>query len=99
MVATTFGSNIYDATKRLDAAVDALENLLGPHLSDIQAGESVGALKERIRLLTEERDQLARELEDSRRRARRLETANDEVSGRLESLMTSLKQDLTASPN
>ncbi|MFD0986498.1 DUF4164 family protein [Methyloligella solikamskensis] len=95
----SFGSNISDATKRLDDAVDALENLLGPHLSDIEAGESVNTLKEHIKTLTEERDQLAQELEEARARARRLESANDEVSGRLESLMTSLKQDLAASPS
>ncbi len=98
MVAS-FGSNINDATKRLDAAVDAIEDLLGPTLSGVEAGESVNTLKEHIKTLTEERDRLARELEEARARARRLESANDEVSGRLESLMTSLKQDLAASPS
>ncbi|WP_169822952.1 DUF4164 family protein [Methyloligella halotolerans] len=94
-----FGSNINEATKRLDEAVDALETLLGPHLSDIEAGDSVNELKEHIKALAEERDQLASELEEARTRVRRLESANDEVSGRIESLMTSLKQDLTASPS
>ncbi len=98
MVAS-FGSNINDATKRLDAAVDALEDLLGPTLIGAETGESIDALKEHIKTLTEERDRLAKELEEARARSRRLESANDEVSGRLESLMTSLKQDLTASPS
>lgn len=93
-----YGSNISDATRRLDAAVDALEDLLGPHLGSIEGVKSVDALKEQIRVLTDERDRLARELEDLRRRARQLESANDEVSGRLDTLMTSLKQDLAVTP-
>jgi chromosome segregation ATPase len=83
-------TNLREATKRLDAAVDALEDLLKSQLTEEDEGETLGSLRERIRLLTEERDQLLLELETLRVRTRRLESANDEVAGRLDVLMTSI---------
>lgn len=94
MVTLSRTDNINEATKRLDAALDALETLIGPHVDEIRQGETVGALRERLRLMTEERDQLLIELDQLRARTHRLESANDEVSGRLEALRTSLADNL-----
>lgn len=48
-------------------------------------------LKEQFRALTDERNRLAAELDAERVRARRLEAANNEVSGRLEAVMGTLR--------
>jgi chromosome segregation ATPase len=79
---------VQQAARRLDAAVDKLSESLNEFVEDIQA---VAALREQIRSLTEERDRLLNELEIERNRARRLEAANDEVSGRLQALSGTLK--------
>ena len=86
-----------DALHRLDAAVDNLES----HLKQALAGDgdvSVAALKEELRFLTEERDQLLADLEAERTRVRRLKAANDEVSGRLKVVMGTLKDMIPAMP-
>jgi len=79
---------VQQAATRLEAAVEALAKSLNEFLEDIQ---SIGALKEQVRTLRNERDRLVKELEDERGRAGRLEAANDEVSDRLEALTGTLK--------
>lgn len=79
---------VQQAATRLNAAVEAIAKSLNEFLEDIQ---SVAALREQVRTLTNERDRLLQELEDERGRARRLEAANDEVSDRLEALTGTLK--------
>ncbi len=59
---------------------------------------SVAALKEEIRFLTDERDQLLIDLEAERTRIRRLKAANDEVSGRLDAVLGTLKDMMPAMP-
>jgi chromosome segregation ATPase len=86
-----------DALQRLDAAVDKLESHLKEAFSD-DDDASVAALKEELRFLTEERDQLLADLEAERSRVRRLKAANDEVSGRLEVVMGTLKDMIPAMP-
>jgi chromosome segregation ATPase len=86
-----------DALQRLDAAVDELES----HLQQVFAegdGEGSLALKEQVRFLTEERDQLLADLDAERSRVRRLKAANDEVSGRLEAMMGTIKDMMPAMP-
>lgn len=80
---------LQQATARLSAAVDGLENVLGPHFDE---ENSVATLKQKLRFLTDERDRLLSELDAERSRARRLEAANDEVSGRLEAVMGTLRE-------
>jgi len=86
-----------DAVQRLDEAVDKLESHLTQAFT-VDADVSVVALTEELRFLTEERDQLLADLEAERSRIRRLKTANDEVSGRLEVVMGTLKDMMPAMP-
>lgn len=79
---------LQQAAARLNAAVDALENLLDQLTAD---ADPVSALGEQVAKLTQERDRLLQELESERKRSHRLEAANDEVSGRLETLMVTLR--------
>lgn len=87
-----------DALQRLDMALAELER----HLTQVfAAGDEDGSfavLKEQIRYLTEERDQLLVDLEAERVRVRRLKAANEEVSGRLDVVMGTLKDMMPAVP-
>jgi len=76
------------ATARLSAAVDVLENFIGPLFGE---EDSVVSLKQKLHSVQHERDQLLLELNAERARARRLEAANDEVSDRLDAVMGSLR--------
>jgi FtsZ-binding cell division protein ZapB len=86
-----------DALHRLDAALDTLESHLKQAFAD-DGDVSVAALKEKVSFLTEERDQLLGDLEAERSRVKRLKDANDEVSGRLEAVMGTLKNMMPAMP-
>jgi predicted nuclease with TOPRIM domain len=89
---------LQQATERLDVAVDQLETFLRQVFDGAEDGVSVAALKEQIRFLTEERDRLLGDLDAEKGRVRRLKTANDEVSDRLEALMSTLKDLMPAVP-
>ena len=89
---------LQQATERLDAAVDELEGFLQNILAEGKGGDSVASLKEKVRSLTEERDRLKLDLDAERTRVRRLKAANDEVSGRLEAVMVTLKDMMPAVP-
>ena len=86
------------ATERLDAAVDQLEGFLRHVFVDAEDGVTVAALKEQVRFLSEERDRLLQDLDAERSRVRRLKAANEEVSGRLEAVMSTLKDMMPAMP-
>jgi hypothetical protein len=86
------------ATERLDVAVDQLETFLRQVFTEAEDGVSVAALQEQVRFLTEERDRLLRDLDAEKNRVRRLKTANEEVSGRLEAVMVTLKDLMPAVP-
>jgi chromosome segregation ATPase len=89
---------LQQATERLDAAVDELEGFLQNILAEGKGGDSVASLKEKMRRLTEERDRLKLDLDAERTRVWRLKAANDEVSGRLEAVMVTLKDMMPAVP-
>jgi chromosome segregation ATPase len=89
---------LQQATERLDTAVDQLESFLRQVFTEADEGVSVAALKDQIRFLTEERDRLLSDLDAERNRARRLKAANEEVSGRLEAVMVTLKDLMPAVP-
>ncbi len=94
---------LQQATERLDAALDELEGFLQHILAEGEAaegeaGKSVASLKEQVRSLIEERDRLRTDLDAERNRVRRLKAANDEVSGRLEAVMVTLKDMMPAVP-
>ena len=86
------------ATGRLDAALDELEGFLQQILADSEGDESVASLQGQLRKLTEERDRLRHDLDAERNRVRRLKAANEEVSGRLEAVMVTLKHMMPAVP-
>lgn len=79
---------LQQALARLGASVDTIERFLGQLFEDRDAGAK---LREQLRALTDERNRLAAELDAERGRARRLEAANSEVSGRLEAVMGTLR--------
>jgi predicted nuclease with TOPRIM domain len=86
---------LQQALLRFSASLDGLERFLGQFFED---RDSAIKLKEQVRSLTDERnrlaserDRLAAELDNERNRARRLEDANSEVSGRLEAVMGTLR--------
>ena len=89
---------LQQATERLDAAVDQLESFLRQVFADVEDGVSVAELKEQLRFLSDERDRLLLDLDAGKNRVRRLKAANEEVSGRLEALMETLKDLMPAVP-
>ncbi len=86
------------ATERLDFAVDQLESFLRQVFAEAEDGVSVAELREQVRFLSEERDRLLRDLDAEKNRVRRLKTANEEVSGRLEAVMETIKDLMPAVP-
>jgi chromosome segregation ATPase len=86
------------ATERLDSAVDQLESFLRQVFAKAEDGVSVAELREQVRFLSEERDRLLRDLDAEKNRVRRLKTANEEVSDRLEAVMETLKDLMPAVP-
>jgi predicted nuclease with TOPRIM domain len=91
---------LQQALARFGTSLDTLERFLGQLFED---RESAIKFKEQVRSLTDERnrlaserDRLAAELDHERSRARRLEDANSEVSGRLEVVMGTLRNMMPA---
>lgn len=84
------------ALVRFGAAVDSLERFLAQLFEDrdqaVKLKEQLRALTDERNRLAAERDRLAAELDHERGRARRLEDANSEVSGRLEVVMGTLRE-------
>ena len=84
------------ALLRFGAAVDGLERFLGQLFEDrdqaVKLKEQLRALTDERNRLAAERDRLAAEPDHERGRARRLEDANSEVSGRLEDVMGTLRE-------
>jgi hypothetical protein len=89
---------LQQATERLDTAVDQLESFLRQVFTEADEEVSVAALNDQMRFLTEERDRLLSDLDAERNRARRLKAVNEEVSGRLEAVMVTLKDLMPAVP-
>jgi len=86
------------ATERLDAAADQLEVLLSGVFADAEGGGSIAELKDQVHLLSQDRERLLADLDAERNRVRRLKAANEEVSGRLEAVMVTLKKLMPAVP-
>jgi chromosome segregation ATPase len=89
---------LQQATERLDAAADQLETFLRDVFADAEGGASIAELRDQVRFLSEERDRLLSDLDAERNRVRRLKAANEEVSGRLEAVMVTLKDLMPAVP-
>ena len=89
---------LQQATERLDAAADQLETFLRGVFADAEGGVSIAELRDQVRFLSEERDRLLADLDAERNRVRRLKAANEEVSGRLEAVMVTLKDLMPAVP-
>jgi hypothetical protein len=97
-MAMTQADSLQRATKRLDAAVDALETFLRQVYPEGLSGASLAEMQEHVRYLADERDQLLLDLDAERDRVRRLKAANEEVAGRLEAVMGTLKDMMPAAP-
>jgi uncharacterized protein DUF4164 len=82
---------LQQATERLDAAADQLESFVHNIFAGAGGGGSIAELREQVRFLSEERDRLLSDLDVERSRVRRLKAANEEVSGRLDTVMMTLK--------
>jgi chromosome segregation ATPase len=89
---------LQQATKRLDAAVDELENFVRQVFAAGEGAVSLADMQEQLRYLADERDQLLQDLDAERERVRRLRAANEEVSGRLEAVMGTIKDMMQAVP-
>jgi len=77
-----------EATSRLTEALRSFEAAVERNLDKEQKAEG---LEQHIRTLNAEQERLAASLNMARQRAERLETANDEVSHRLENVIDSIK--------
>jgi hypothetical protein len=83
-----------DPLARFNAALEVLEGHLARVLADdrnaVQSTEIL-ELRDQVKFLTDERDQLLSDLEAERVRIQRLKAANEEVSDRLDAVMRALK--------
>lgn len=76
------------AASRLMSALDQFEDVMEQRLTE---EKTIKDLEAQLRSLMAEREQLFVSLEKERRRADRLEAANDEVSDRLGTVIDSVK--------
>ncbi len=77
-----------EAAARLTKALQAFEQAVAHRLEDEQ---SIEDLEQHIRDLNAEQERLMASLTDARQRADRLESVNEEVSGRLENAIDSIE--------
>jgi cell division protein ZapA len=77
-----------EAAARLTKVLQAFEQAMAQRLDDDQ---SIEGLEHHIRDLNAEQERLMASLTDARQRAERLESVNEEVSGRLETAIDSIK--------
>ena len=77
-----------EATSRLSKALRSFEDAVAHRLNKEQSAED---LEQHIQSLSAEQERLLASLKLARRRADRLESANDEVSNRLETVIDSIK--------
>jgi hypothetical protein len=81
------------AARRLQVALDALETMLERRLA---AERRDAGLVEQVHALTSDRAQLAAELDNASARARRLETANQDVAQRLDAAIETVRAIIAA---
>jgi L-lactate utilization protein LutB len=84
----TEASTIEIATRRLQAALDALDSAVGRRMERDQ-GEA--ALASQVHAFDADRARLASELDAAAARARGLESANREVAQRLDAAITTIR--------
>jgi chromosome segregation ATPase len=89
----TDASAIEAATKRLSAALDALEAAL-EHRRDTDRGEN--ALAAQVHALGTDRSKLASDLDAATARARRLEATNREIAQRIDTAMENIRSVIEA---
>ena len=79
---------LQEATTRLTKALKTFEDAVAQRLAEEKRVED---LEQHIQSLNVEQERLTASLSVARQRAERLETANDEVSHRLENVIDSIK--------
>ena len=87
-----------EALQRFDVALGELEHHLAAVFGKAGEQSEAAVLKEQVKVLTEERDQLLAALEAEQARVRNLKAANEEVSGRLAAVLGTLKGMVPAMP-
>jgi molecular chaperone GrpE (heat shock protein) len=91
----TDASAIEAATKRLSAALDALEAAL-EHRRDTDRGEN--ALAAQVHALGTDRSKLASDLDSATARARTLEATNRDIAQRIDAAMENIRSVLETRP-
>lgn len=82
------GSDLATALARLNKALESLDNAVS---SSLESGVAAASTSEEIQLMAEDRSRLARDLDSSEDRAKRLEETNREVSRRLVAAMETVR--------
>ena len=80
------------ATRRLQAALDALESAVEAKL---EATAGAGKLADQLHMLETDRAKLAADLDHASARSKSLETTNREVAQRLDAAMESIRSVIT----
>jgi uncharacterized membrane protein YccC len=93
--AMTDASAIEAATKRLAAALDALEGAVERRR---EADRSEGALAAQVQALGTDRSKLAAELDSVTARSRKLESTNRDIAQRLDVAIDSIRSVIEAQP-
>jgi hypothetical protein len=91
----TDASAIEAATKRLAAALDALEGAVERRR---EADRSEGALAAQVQALGTDRSKLAAELDSVTSRSRKLEATNRDIAQRLDVAIDSIRSVIEAQP-
>lgn len=91
----TDASAIEAATRRLAAALDALEAAVERRR---EADRSEGALAAQVQALGTDRSQLASELDAATARARQLETTNRDIAQRLDVAIDAIRTVIETTP-
>ena len=85
---TVKSKTLEEATTRLSQALQSFEDAVAQRLAKEQKIEE---LEQHIKSLSGEQERLLASLNVARQRAERMETANDEVSHRLENVIDSIR--------
>jgi hypothetical protein len=89
-------SGFDQAVKRVIDALDALDAALEVRLENDRKG---GALTEQVHVFNIDRARLASELDETRARARALETGNREAARRIDEAMSAIRAVIAANQN
>jgi len=82
------GSQLEDAFKRLDAAMEAFEAAVG---NGREANSARTRLEGQLEALKNDRSDLARQLDEAKAKANGLKSANQDASARIDAVMDNIR--------